>query len=72
MVSLNTVEYGLAVSEVLESMLFYERNSIQLSAKFDFGASEFDNNSAQELISESIFEKHSAGYLTPVIWSSLT
>ena len=72
MVSLNTVEYGLAVSEVLESMLFYERNSIQLSAKFDFGASKFDNNSSQELISESIFEKHSAGYLTPVIWSSLT
>ena len=72
MVSLNTVEYGLAVSEVLESMLFYERNSIQLSAKFDFGASKFDNNSAQGLISESIFEKHSAGYLTPVIWSSLT
>ena len=72
MVSLNTVEYGLAVSEVLESMLFYERNSIQLSAKFDFGASKFDNNCAQERISESIFEKHSAGYLTPVIWSSLT
>ena len=72
MVSLNTVEYGLAVSEVLESMLFYDRNSIQLNAKFDFCASKFDNNSAQELISESIFEKHSAGYLTPVIWSSLT
>ena len=70
MVSLNTVEYGLTVSEVLESMLFYERNSIQLSAKFDFGASKFDNNCAQELISES--EKHSAGYLIPVIWSSLT
>ena len=72
MVSLNTVEYGLAVSEVLESMLFYERNFMQLSTKFDFCASKFNNNCAQEMISESIFEKHSASYLTPVIWSSLT
>ena len=58
MVSLNTIEYGLAVSEVLESMLFYERNSIQLSTKFDFCASKFDNNCAQKLISESFLKNN--------------
>ena len=56
MVSLNTVEYGLAVSDVLENMLFNERSSIQLSTKFDFCASKFDNNCAQKLISESFLK----------------
>ena len=50
MVSLNMVEYGLAMSEVLESMFFCEHNSIQFSTKFDFYASKYDNNCAQELI----------------------
>ena len=48
----NIVKYSLAASEVLETMVFMSNNSIQMSSNFDFCASKFDNNCAQNLISE--------------------
>ena len=63
MVSLNMVKDGL-YSEVLQSMFFINNNSVQLSTKFDFCASKFENNCAK-IRFLSFLEKHSARYLTP-------